>query len=54
MNTKRFMYQVLLNVEIEAFDEDDAAQAIEDCFGEGSFCGLEVQAVEVLDFEELV
>lgn len=53
MNTKNFLYSVLLQVEVEAFDEDDAAQAIEDCFGEGATCGLTVQAVEVLDFEEL-
>jgi hypothetical protein len=53
METKRFIYQVMLTLEIEAFDEDDAAKAIEDCFGEGDFCGVEVQAVEVLDFEEL-
>lgn len=34
-------------------DESDAAQAIEDCFGEGENCGLTVENVEVLDFEEL-
>jgi hypothetical protein len=43
----------MLQVEVEAFDEDDAAGAIEDCFGEGDTCGLMVQNVEVLDFEEL-
>ena len=42
-----------MQVEVEAFDEDDAAQAIQDCFGEGDACGLEVLNVEVLDFEEL-
>lgn len=53
MKTTRFMYNVLLQVEVEAFDEDDAAQAIEDCFGEGDTCGLLVHSAEVLDFEEL-
>ncbi len=43
----------MLQVEVDAFDEDDAAKAIEDCFGEGEQCGLIVQSVEVLDFEEL-
>jgi hypothetical protein len=49
----RYIYSLMLQVEIEAPDEDDAAQAIEDCFGEGDTCGLTVQSVEVLDFEEL-
>jgi len=49
----RYIYSVMLQVEVEAFDEDDAAQAIEDCFGEGDTCGLTVSSVEVLDYEEL-
>jgi hypothetical protein len=53
MDTRRYIYNVLITVEVEAYDEDDAAEAIEDCFGEGEFCGLSVQATEVLDFEEL-
>lgn len=51
--TKRFIYNLLLQVEVEAFDESDAAQAIDDCFGRGEVCGLEVKDLEVLDFEEL-
>ncbi len=53
MDTKRWLYSVLMQVEVEAFDEDDAAQAIQDCFGEGENCGLTVHTTEVLDFEEL-
>lgn len=53
MNTKRYIYSVMLQVEVEAFDEDDAAGAIEDCFGEGAQCGLLIHSAEVLDFEEL-
>ena len=50
---RTFVYSVLMQVEVDAFDEDDASQAIQDCFGEGDACGLEVLNVEVLDFEEL-
>lgn len=50
---KTFLYSVLLQIEVEAPDEDAAGQAINDCFGPGDSCGLEVQNVEVLDFEEL-
>jgi len=53
MTTKRYLYSVLMQIEVEAFDEDDAAQAIQDCFGEGDSCGLLVHATEVLDYEEL-
>lgn len=53
MNTRRFLYSVLLQVEVEAFDEDDAAAAINDCLGEGENCGLLINATEVLDYEEL-
>ncbi len=50
---RNYLYSVLLQVEVEAYSEDDAAQAIADCFGEGDTCGLMVQGLEVLDFEEL-
>jgi len=53
MKTNRYVYAVMLQVEVEAFDEDDAASRIEDCFGEGDQCGLMIQSVEVLDFEAL-
>jgi len=53
MNTKRYVYAVMLQIEVEAFDEDDAATAIQDCLGEGDFCGLEIKDIEVLDYEEL-
>jgi hypothetical protein len=51
MNT--FMVSVMLQVEIEAFDESDARDAVVDCFGEGDFCGIEVKDFEVTDFEKL-
>lgn len=49
----RYVYAVMLQVEVEAYDEDDAAAAIQDCFGEGDTCGLSVISAEVLDFEQL-
>jgi hypothetical protein len=51
MNT--FMVSVVLQVEVEAFDESDARDAVEDCFGEGDFCGISVADCEVTDLELL-
>ena len=51
MNT--YMVSVMLQVEIEAFDESDAQDAVNDCFGEGDFCGIAVKDFEVTDFEML-
>jgi hypothetical protein len=51
MNT--YMVSVVLNVEVEAFSEDDALDAVHDCFGEGSTCGLNVTDYEVIDHAEL-
>lgn len=47
------MVSVLLQVEVEAFDEKDAKEAVHDTFGEGNTCGLEVTDYELTDFEEL-
>ncbi|QIN94087.1 hypothetical protein PP459_gp146 [Streptomyces phage Wakanda] len=49
---KRYVYSVLLQVEVEAFSEADAHEAVEDCFGEGSNCGLNVLDFEVVDSDE--
>jgi hypothetical protein len=51
MNT--YMVSVMLQVEVEAFDESDARDAVVDCFGEGEFCGLQVVDSEVTDLELL-
>jgi hypothetical protein len=51
MNT--YMVSVTLQVEVEAFDESDAREAVIDCFGEGDFCGVQVLDTEVTDFEQL-
>ena len=47
------MVSVVLQVEVEAFTEDDALDAVHDCFGEGSTCGLNVTDYEVIDHAEL-
>ena len=47
------MFSVLLQVEVEAFTEADAQEAVKDCFGEGGVCGLTVVDFEVLDNDEL-
>jgi hypothetical protein len=49
---KRYVYSVLLQVEVEAFSEADAYEAVEDCFGAGSNCGLNVLDFEVVDSDE--
>lgn len=49
---KRYVYSVLLQVEVEAFSEADAQEAVSDCFGEGSNCGLNVLDFEVVDSDE--
>lgn len=40
MNT--FKYRVILEVEVEAFDEADAWEAVQDAFGLGENCGTKV------------
>lgn len=47
------MVSVVLNVEVEAFSEGDALEAVHDCFGEGSTCGLNVVDYEVTDHARL-
>ena len=45
MNT--YHYQVVLTVEVPAFDINDAHAAIEDAFGLGETCGATVTKTEV-------
>lgn len=47
---KTFKYEVQLSVEVEAFDEIDAAEAVRDAFGLGPSCGLNIVESEVGDF----
>ncbi|AXG66211.1 hypothetical protein SEA_ANNADREAMY_101 [Streptomyces phage Annadreamy] len=47
------VFSVMLQVEVEAPSEDDAREAIRDCFGEGSNCGANVVEYEVLDHARL-
>lgn len=49
---KRYIYSVLLQVEVDAYSEADAKEAVTDCFGEGSNCGLNVLDFEVVDSDE--
>ena len=48
MNT--FRYDVNLVVEVEAFSEVDAEEAVRDAFGLGEACGLNIVESEVGDF----
>ncbi len=49
MNT--FKYQVILSVEVEAFDESDAWDAVQDNFGIGDSSGVLVTDCE---YKEIV
>jgi hypothetical protein len=48
MNT--YMVGVVLQVEVQAFNEQDALEAVNDCFGQGEACGLNVTEFEVTDY----
>lgn len=43
---KTFEIAVSMLVKVEAANESDALEAINDTFGEGEVCGLEVQDLE--------
>jgi hypothetical protein len=47
MNT--YIVDVVLQVEVQAFSEQDALEAVNDCFGQGEACGLNVTEFEVTD-----
>lgn len=49
---ERYIYSVLLQVEVDAFSPGDAEEAVKDCFGEGSNCGLNVLGFEIVDSDE--
>lgn len=46
MNT--YTVSVLIKVEVEAFDEGDALDAVHDCYGEGEACGMNILQYEVI------
>ena len=48
MNT--FRYEVNITVEVQAFDEIDAEDAVRDAFGLGEACGLNIVESEVGNF----
>lgn len=47
---KKFRYDVTLVVEVEAFSEIDAEEAVRDAFGLGEVYGVNVIESEVGDF----
>lgn len=44
----RYIFSVTLQVEVPAFSDGDAIEAVRDAFGEGEFCGVEVTQVEIV------
>ncbi len=51
MNT--YFVSVNLQVEVNAFSQEDALDSVEDCFGVGDACGLQVVEFEIFDHTEL-
>lgn len=51
MNT--YKVSVALEVEVQAFDESDALEAVSDCFGPGTSAGIDVTEYKVLDHKQL-
>jgi hypothetical protein len=47
---RTFRYEVSLIVEVPAFSEIDAEEAVRDAFGLGEVCGLEIVESEVGNF----
>lgn len=47
---KTFRYDVTLVVEVDAFNEIDAEEAVRDAFGLGDVCGLNIIESEVGGF----
>jgi hypothetical protein len=47
---RTFRYNVDIVVEVQAFDEIDAEEAVRDAFGLGEACGLEIIESEVGEF----
>ena len=50
---KTYLVKVMVEVSVDAFNANDAQEAVRDYFGEGESCGLEVTDYEVLDLNEL-
>lgn len=44
---KKFRYILAIEVEVEAFDEHDARDIVDDTFGPGEDCGVNITALAV-------
>lgn len=45
----KYKYRVVVEVEVEAFDEGDAWEAVQDAFGLGDYCGTTVTDCEYIN-----
>lgn len=43
----KYLLHVTLEVEVEAYDLNDAIDAVQDAFGEGSTCGVDINKFKV-------
>ena len=48
---KTYTVSVIVKVDVDAFSEDDALDAVHDCYGEGESCGLNVLEYKVVTHE---
>ena len=49
----RYIFKIMLDVEVEAFNSSDANEVIDDALGEGSLGGLTIINQEILDWQKL-
>ena len=48
----KYKLQIVLDVEIEAFDKDDAKDVAEDVFGPGNDCGVEILSMSIKELHD--
>jgi hypothetical protein len=49
----KYIAKLYLDVEVEAWTESDAREAIEDALGKGDLPGILIVDEEIVDFQEL-
>lgn len=49
----RYRYAVVLQVEVEAYDERDAEDLLKDIFGPGDDCGVTITEFDINQHEQL-
>ena len=53
MLPSKFIARVYLDIEVEAWTQSDAEEAIDDAIGKGHLPGIDIIDKEILDIQEL-